>query len=61
MEQNKAAQEVCHRVHQRAAEEQGQPRTLKAPFNTQIPCQPLLRHHSLLLLRQQARGSARAY
>ena len=58
MGQNHAPQEVCHRVHQRAAQEQGQPCAFKASLRTQLHHEHLFRIDGILLLRQQAGGIA---
>ena len=49
---------VCHRVHQRAAQEQGQPCAFKASLSTQLHHEHLFCIDGILLLRQQAGGIA---
>jgi len=48
-------------MHQRPAEEQSQHRALKAQGGSQLHNERLRRIGGILLLRQQARSSARPY
>lgn len=59
--QNHAPQEVRHRVYQRAAQEQGKPRALKAPVRPKLHNEHLFGSHCILFLRQQAGSVARPY
>ena len=56
--QDHAQEKVCHRVHKRATEEQGEHRALETPLRTQLHHEHLFGPHGLLLLRQQAAGVA---
>ena len=49
--QNHAQEKVCHRMHQRAAQEQGEHRALKTPLCTQFYNEHLFGTHRILLLR----------
>lgn len=56
MGQDHAPQEVYHRVHQPAAERQGQCRTFEAQGSAQLHHEHLRGAHGILFLRQQAGG-----
>ena len=52
--QNHAQEKVCHRMHQRTAQEQGQHRAFKASLRAQLHNEHLFGTHCILFLRQQA-------